>query len=459
MRQLQFLILFLLSSFVLAQPKMTGNVTVDMENGLIDCDFSISGLPNLKDYSILLNKGMNIKYFKNKSGNLVYYEGHYDGKMKGEALEYFLADENSKMNLPNELNVSYKGVFPVYQNDFNMFDYKGIIAFNGKTLRAAEQTKWYPIIYDTTNDKLIDSYLYDITITVKGNSQPSIFINGSPPKKAQKSRFKSEKAQRPLLFIGDYNFLEKDRNFILNSDVDKETADKIFSNIEMIKKVLSKNLESDFQDKIYIINHIPINKRDKGSNWGFNTYPTFAFAGLDFKDLINKNGKFSDDNYKFFGHEFGHNYFGSNVMSGKLSWFWVESFAEYLSFNIVEELCGKDYLEKVLANKLRIVNDKNFIPLSKITNATQIDETYRYHLAPLLLKSFENQFGRQKINQVLKNLLEISKKETLTLESWEKSAQEAGISNDDFKAFKNKYIDNDNFKQKIINYIKEFHKI
>jgi hypothetical protein len=433
-----------------AQIHIKGNVEIDMKLGLINCDFNLVNIPNLEDYRILLNKGMNIKYFKDSSNQLINYEGHYNGKMQGEGLEYKLKTD-SKF-LPENFKIAYKGAFPVYKNDFSSFDYKGIIAFNGETVRATEQTKWYPVIYDVLNDKLINSYTYDLNISIKQGS--TIFINGSAPKKGESAHFMSKKACPLLLFAGNYDFIEYNGNYILNTSVSKEDSEKVFENIELLKSNYSKNLGIEFTDNIYLINHRAVNKRRKGSSWGFNTYPAFAFTNLNFDNILLDNGKFNNNMFKYFGHEFGHNYFGNNVMSGKLSWFWLESFAEYLSYTTAKDLCGKDFLKETLINQANsIKEDSNFIPLPNIENRNEIGERYRYILAPLMLKCFEDKFGRKKMSLTIRHLLEYAKTETLTLEIWKKSAIKSGIKKERFEEFERKYINNKDFKENIINEI------
>ena len=51
----------LLFHLTIAQPHIEGNLEIDMHTGFIKCDFSLSQLPELTAYRILLNKGMNIK--------------------------------------------------------------------------------------------------------------------------------------------------------------------------------------------------------------------------------------------------------------------------------------------------------------------------------------------------------------------------------------------------------------
>ena len=55
MKKILTLFIFLNTIFLYAQPKIHGNLYIDMENGLIECDFKISDLPNLNNYKILLN--------------------------------------------------------------------------------------------------------------------------------------------------------------------------------------------------------------------------------------------------------------------------------------------------------------------------------------------------------------------------------------------------------------------
>lgn len=440
-------ILTLIISFSQAQPHLQGTLKVDINKGYFDGQFTLSNLPELSEYKILLNKGMNIKYFKNKKGKLLTYEGFYSGKMRGEAIEYAVQGAT----LPKSFSVEYVGAFPRYEDDFNEFDFKGFIAINDKTLRATEQTKWYPVIYDAANDRLINSYTYDLTIQIEGGS--TIFINGSAPQKAKSGTFQSSKPYPLLLFLGDYDFVENDGNYILNDKILVEEATKVYQNIDLIKKSLKNTLQQEFEDKIYLIKHEAVNKRSPGSSWGFNTYPSFAFTGIKFGNLVKQDGKFSNDKYRYFGHEFAHNYFGNNVQSGKLYWFWLESFPEYLSFRIAEEFSGEAYLKKVLLKKVKNLQEQNFVSLSKIEKANQIDEAYRYNLAPLLLQCMEGEFGKEVMDTIMRQLLKKAKTETLSLKILESIAIEIGVKSADYQSFADEFVYAEKFKENILNYI------
>ena len=446
--KLLWLLLFF-SVALYAQPHITGKIEIDKQRGFIKCAFTLSKIPQIEAYSILLNKGMNITYFKDLNGELLDYDGYYDGKVEGEAIAYVLGDNaSSPQKLPTTFSIDYVGAFPVYKNEYNSFDFKGNIAINEKTLRAAEQTKWYPVLYDKKNDKMIHSYTYDLHITTKDSR--TVFVNGSAPKKGSEVQLTSTKAHPLLLFVGDYNYASYKGDYILNSDISEETSRFIFKNIEKIKSYYATRLELAFTDHIYLMNHESVQKSKEGSSWGFNTYPTFAFTGIDFKDLVAEKNRFSEGTLHFFGHEFGHNYFGFNVMSGPLSWFWMESFAEYLSFGVASDLGSQSFLKDVLLYHVNVIKEGTFVPLSDIKNKKEIGENYRYSLGPLLLQCFEDHFGKKQMNAILKALLKTAGSETLTLNTLQKAAMQSGIDEKAYAKFYTRYIANKKFKEHII---------
>ncbi len=438
----------------IAQPHIEGTVEIDLKTGMFNCDFVINNLPEIRNYKILLNHGMNVKYFKDLDDNLWNYNGYYSGKMRGEALEYFFIDDDRKVvkELPKGFKVMYTGAFPKYMGEVNTFDFKGYIAINEKTIRATEQSKWYPVIYDVKKNQIINEYTYNLTIKTK-NSE-SIFINGNPPVKGDDVKFESKKAVPLFLFIGNYDFTEHDGDYLINSNKNSEEIKrKVFKQINLIKKWYAEKLHIKFEDHIYIINHDAVKKMKTGSSWAFNVYPAFGFAGIDYNKMFKDEEHFIDSNYAFFGHELGHNYFGSNMMTGKLSWFWSESFSEYLSFGVIERFSNEAYLKKRLRSFLSDIKDTKFIPLEDIKSSDEIDVVYRYRLGPLIMKCFEDTFGKEKTYSMLSIMAKHT--ETLTIDSWEEIAVLIGIDKKEFKDFRKKYLKNKNFKENVVKWIQK----
>ena len=60
-------------------PHLTGEVKISILNGTIEGDLEYSNLPKLKNYSIWLNTGLNLRYFRDGEdkfnyGNIKYYD-------------------------------------------------------------------------------------------------------------------------------------------------------------------------------------------------------------------------------------------------------------------------------------------------------------------------------------------------------------------------------------------------
>lgn len=138
-------------------PHLVGEVKISILNGTIESDLEYSNLPKLKNYSIWLNTGLNLRYFRDSEdkfnyGNIKYY----NEEISSEAFQYYFPDkENKSRFLPEKFKINYVGKFPVISDTLkanNRGDWKGNIAFNGNNIRASEQTAWYPILYDIEND-------------------------------------------------------------------------------------------------------------------------------------------------------------------------------------------------------------------------------------------------------------------------------------------------------------------
>jgi len=57
-------------------PTIRGNVDISIRKGTIACDFFVTDLPDVKNYVIRLNSGMNLHYFKDvgRSNDALYYD-------------------------------------------------------------------------------------------------------------------------------------------------------------------------------------------------------------------------------------------------------------------------------------------------------------------------------------------------------------------------------------------------
>jgi hypothetical protein len=92
--------------------------------------------------------GLNVEAVTDAEERALVFGGFYGGRMIGEGLLYTVVEPPEEIE---SLCVRYTGAYPVYRVDEgegSTHDFKGVIAFNGRTLRATEQSKWYPVLYD-----------------------------------------------------------------------------------------------------------------------------------------------------------------------------------------------------------------------------------------------------------------------------------------------------------------------
>lgn len=432
-----FLLIALFPFLLLAQnPTLTGKVTINMKEGLIRGDLKISNLPKLDTgFRILLNQGMNLKFIKDSTGVLRYNDSPGD-----DVLKYRVHNGKNYIPLPENLSIVYAGAFPVYTDTLSFFDYKGVIAFNGKTMRASEQTKWYPIIYDTKNDREIAALAYDITVDCQDCK--TIYINGSAPKAGPVARFQSNRPFELLLFTGDYEKQEFSGSDFLNAKMPLDDGENFNKQIVGIKKFYEKKLGIAYPQKITFIQHKAIEPYGPNKSWGFVTFPSIAVAGGQFNNQIDKaTGKFNHIiKYSFYAHELGHYYFGSLFMPNSiLRLFLLETPAEYLSIKAAAEEYGKDSTVAYIKNAGNLLKGKKIIPLFKINNAEEIDDLYRYSYGPLLLLAFEQRFGEQKTYKFLQTIIKRAGERT-DYAFLKSTAIQSGVSEKDWKDFEDNVI-------------------
>lgn len=435
-----FLTIFLIVLFpflLIAQtPTLRGKLTINMKEGLLRASLKLSGMPKLDTgFRILLNSGMNMKFITDTAGVIRYNNSFVD-----EVFRYRIHNGKNYIPLPDSLGITYSGAFPVYTDTLNFFDYKGVIAFNGKTLRASEQSKWYPVIYDTKADKEITALAYDITIDCQDCK--TIYLNGSVPQPGPIARFKSDRAFELLLFTGDYEKQEFSGSDFLNANMPLDDAQDFNKQIVGIKKFYEKKLGISYPQKITFVQHKAIEPYGPNKSWGFVTFPSIAVAGGQFNNQINKvTGKFNHIiKYSFYAHELGHYYFGSLLSPNSiLRLFLLETPAEYLSIKAAAEEYGKDSTLSYIKNAGRLLKGKKIVPLHKITKAEEIDDLYRYSYGPLLLLAFEQKFGEKKTYKFLQTAIKRTGERT-DYEFLKSTAIQTGISEKDWKDFEDNVI-------------------
>jgi hypothetical protein len=137
--RLNLLIVVLFASTGQAQstPHLDGRVETDSAAGLLHGNICLSKLPKQPAVPFLLNRSLNIRELKDvASGRSLKYWGYYDAVGIDDATRY------SRCSIGTDgFCVDYVGAFSVYRVDngeHSEIDWKGQIAFDGRTVRVAE---------------------------------------------------------------------------------------------------------------------------------------------------------------------------------------------------------------------------------------------------------------------------------------------------------------------------------
>lgn len=389
-------------------PTIKGKVNISIKKGTIECDLTVTDYPLIKDYLIILNKGLNIRYFRNIEDNYSYgYDYNFYENVSGEGMGYFFPNrkEKSKFLPKNGFQISYVGAFPVIADTLksgNSGDWKGNIAFNGKSIRISEQSVWYPVLYDIEKDIKYANVKYDINLACEDCE--ALYINGSLPIQGKSSSFTSNKPVELFLFAGDYKITNVDGTYFLNPDASDSQLKEFGKKTNAFKSFYEKKLGILYGSKITYVQTTPISKRNA---WMFVSYPTIVNIGWEpygLKGFVEEG----NDSYKFIAHEIAHYYFGTyRVFNSELGDMISESFAEYLSMKSSKAILGDSIPKKMLNEKIKELQKDTLIPFSKIKSAKDYGNrnTYVYTYAPLIYNAMEKEIGEEKMYNWIKAVL------------------------------------------------------
>jgi len=393
-------------------PKLTGKVKISIEQGTIEADLTLRDIPQIKDYFLRLNSGMNILHFKTTEPNdflLGFSVARNDTLSYGETKAYFFPDDTGKGKfLPNQVQVKYVGKYPVVKDTLNNYakkDWRGNIAFNHNSIRAdGLQSAWYPVLYDITNDKTYHNLKYDVEIDCQDCT--SLYINGNKPVSAQNHRFKSDIARELTLFCGNFDFSTVGDTYILNPSFTREQINDFSNLINSYKEFYTHKLDMPFDQAVTFIETTPTSRKD---GWMFVSYPSIFNIGWGKMGLISLFDPKIQNWYRpFIAHELGHYYFGTyKVLNSELGDMMTEGFAEFLSFELTKEMMGTDVYDKKISDKIEALDDFTPIPMGKIKGESEYGnrELYVYYYAPIVFTAIKKEIGDEKMWKWLNTIL------------------------------------------------------
>ena len=436
-------------------PHLSGNITFSIKEGVIKCDFVLSDIPSINNYSIRINSGFNIALIGDSTLKTKYEFNKDYNSESDEAFQYYITDKSGKKrHLPKTLRFIYTGAFPVISDTAEMYnsrDWKGNIAFNGSTLRMTEQSAWYPVLYNADKDEVIDKYTY--SIDVKCSDCSSEYVNGDVPKAGGTNNFNSNKPVSMLLFAGNYKFEKREGIYFINTGLSEKESGLLAKWSNNIIKYYSDKFNIPYGSSIFYLGAVPVAKRKA---WLFVTYPTIALVGRTYTYNIffnDKNGLSIDTSQiHFIAHEMGHYYFGTLFKpNAELKWVFLEGLTEFASLQFVKDNLGTNTYRAIISSYIKELSKKeNYQALNKIKESGSVSELYRYRYVPLLITALEKKTGEKKIWDWLAFVVK-SKNVKTDYSFFESSLLKSGIPQATLDWFVKRYVNSDDRLQNLIN--------
>ncbi|MDX1908460.1 MAG: hypothetical protein SF053_15595 [Bacteroidia bacterium] len=406
---------FCVPGFLLSQvPHIEGHVTISRTAGTISCDLTLTRLPEAADYTLWLNSGLNIEMLDNAAEPLRRYvpDRYYNPDESYEAFQYVIRNQSGKMPLPPSLHIKYTGKFPVYDSIANMYDWEdwmGNMAFNGSTLRASDQSAWYPILYDVSLKKAYKAVTYNLTVRCADCT--SLYLSGAAPAPGPEATLQATSPVHLLLFAGAYAFVEKDHLFFLNTPLSPAQISSLNAHKDRIVAYYEQQTGIPYGSALTFV---ATRASALKPGFSFVSYPTITFVGnnegtWDITTLFDKTtAQFVPDQIPFLAHELAHYYVGTLYKpSGTLYWLFNEGLTEYLASAYVQhnqpDTAYKRLLTRYKAQTREIIT---FVPPGEVKQAADIAfDLYRYQYVPLLLTAIRHRVGEKIMWQWIRHIL------------------------------------------------------
>lgn len=395
-------------------PHLAGTVEVDLPRGVITGDLCLSNLPTRADtVRFVLHRGLNVKRIRDGTGSARPYVT--EPEPQGVGLRYAIGSAASDTLPPSavvvhETCVEYTGAFPVYDveaGDYAMWDGSGVVAFNGRTLRARGQTRWYPVPYDTQTDQAQESLTFQLRVRCPSCKQ--VYLNGTSPQPGPDAMFVSDTPREVVILGGDLPVQHVSGMLLLGEEAEPDTARLFVQQLAEIQRFYEEFLEVPYGRSIDFARIIPVRFDRPFQMWGFFSDPIMGVTGVTLADFVQV---LSDPDHQarphlfgFLGHELAHRYF-SGPLGGPYNQLFSEPFANYLGLKATRHFSGEaPYRDGLQALHQQVMESPDLPRLDQADPRTLGSDPYRYRYVPLLLFALEREIGEERMRRVLHALL------------------------------------------------------
>lgn len=402
--------------------RLIGDIKIGLKDGSLQTNFYITGITTLNNHlRFMLNDNIKIDYVRKGTTNLKYKKS---SKGCMDCMTYTITLKES-LTPTDTIFIKSKGRLKIYKSGKNEKDYKGKIAVNYGILRASEQSKWYPVIVDDAADIpfTLQKFRYNYLLKASCDECDYIYIgHGSP--KSSGSTFKTIEPTKDLMLIaGKYKYVEMENAIFINIEDEKvvEYLDSLFFKINNYFEGLTKiKMPAKF-----VFAHLPSDNKSWG---GFMTYPT----------IVNVTSKIPSSGMEsYLSHEVAHYLFGDTYRpQSRLYWFYLESFASYLSFKYLLNF-NPSPLEGYY-KKLKAATE--FVQLNEVKYYSEITSYHRYYIGPFQLLAIEQQIGEQKMLSFINEVFSALSHNSDGYNTFIKSLKQVGVDDDQIRSIENNII-------------------
>jgi hypothetical protein len=417
---------------------LSGTFIADPAVGSLEGHVCISGAVAAGSDSFVLNRGLNIRAVTDGATRELIEFDRVDTPRSSDGMKYELVHPVSAAGFC----IDYVGAFPVYDVDAGergASDWKGLIAFDGRSVRATDQTRFYPVAIDKKSGAEIDAMSYNVK--VRCIRCRTIYMNGSAPAPGPVAQFVSTLPRQLFLYAGDFPARTVAGAHFVGVPITAADAKALSDDVRGIALFHQQYLQVPFEDTPSFLSFASVGRGHKLGKiyFQFVVWPTIAMDGrVPFKTLLSpESGHMLPDSKRYLAHETGHYYFGTLYQPrGPLRWFLLESTAEFLSMKYVRQVQGEDDFRKLWNDHVSdAAKLTDLVPLDRIADPEQIGDKYRYRLGPLLLFELERYVGSAVVRRMLANLVRERPSAEMDYQFFTRRLVDAGAPPDQLQRF------------------------
>ncbi|HEY8569449.1 hypothetical protein [Microbulbifer sp.] len=385
---------------------------MSIQHGTINAELQVTHIPRVENHHFLLNSGLNIQHIRSTDGSTTYYYNRSAMTERfGESLAYTIPDNTGENNfIPTGLTWKYTGKYPVIAeiDQAARFDWKGNIAFNGRSLRTdGMQSAWFPQFYDAEHDRHYYQVTYDIRLSCQDCE--TLYVNGSSPVRGQVGRFVATRPVEPLLFLGSYTIANHGNNRLLGSALTQEEMERGLAIVTRYQEHFAAMFGHPFkQGGLTLIDTSPVSRKNA---WMWVSSPSIVNVSHEneiLADLLSNDRERQIREAGFIAHELAHVYFSNyRDFNSDFGLTLNESLAEYLSLIVVEREFGQPAAATLRQKKLQRVVKVSPPSLSAVlVDPGKLHGNFiRYELVPSVWVQLEQEIGRERMLQWITALL------------------------------------------------------